>query len=397
MPSFAVYKNCPCQRALWRLLLLSAALVLCALANVPCARADEGSVVVDLFKAHKDVRSLELRGPCRIAALQAYGNEKFKVVAQQGQLSVFEPSSAGVNKSQPVIRRATLVACGLGGRGLAIRLADGTLRHYRGSVHLSVDKQNRIKAQNQVTFRDYVYSVVGSESLSHFSLEALKAQSVLTQTRMARYKIGDRLNDTTEGEAYSGCDYERPLVKKAVDLTWGRRLSFQARPIEIFYHAACAGATSSAELFGGEVGVLPYYRSVKCSYCRSSPFWKPLSMVLPEKVYFRSLPSGVPAIDSLDQAGRPLRLHFPNGKIDSGYAFWLTIGQRFGWDKMPGTRFKIGRGVDGRISLESTGAGHGVGLCQWGSAEMARQGKSYEQILRYYFPDCEVLPKEKKR
>ena len=44
----------------------------------------------------------------------------------------------------------------------------------------------------------------------------------------------------------------------------------------------------------------------------------------------------------------------------------------------------------GAVHFEGLGWGHGVGLCQWGMQEMAREGSKYEQILKYYFPQSEL-------
>jgi stage II sporulation protein D len=65
------------------------------------------------------------------------------------------------------------------------------------------------------------------------------------------------------------------------------------------------------------------------------------------------------------------------------------MGQKLGWDKVPGTRYAISCSPD-FVTLTSTGAGHGVGLCQWGACGLARLGKSYLEILRYYFPGTDV-------
>jgi stage II sporulation protein D len=42
------------------------------------------------------------------------------------------------------------------------------------------------------------------------------------------------------------------------------------------------------------------------------------------------------------------------------------------------------------IFIAGKGFGHGVGLCQYGSREMARQGKTTEQILSYYYPNSRL-------
>ena len=41
--------------------------------------------------------------------------------------------------------------------------------------------------------------------------------------------------------------------------------------------------------------------------------------------------------------------------------------------------------------LEGRGWGHGVGMCQWGAAELARRGLSAREILAYYYPGAELV------
>jgi len=43
-----------------------------------------------------------------------------------------------------------------------------------------------------------------------------------------------------------------------------------------------------------------------------------------------------------------------------------------------------------RIQFTGRGAGHGVGLCQWGAKELAERGYSAETILHYYYPGTEI-------
>ena len=37
------------------------------------------------------------------------------------------------------------------------------------------------------------------------------------------------------------------------------------------------------------------------------------------------------------------------------------------------------------------GYGHGVGLSQYGAKVMAEDGKTWQEILEWYFPGCEVI------
>ena len=97
---------------------------------------------------------------------------------------------------------------------------------------------------------------------------------------------------------------------------------------------------------------------------------------------------------SKDSAGRPLAVRVErsgaSAKVVNGYAYWLELGQKLGWDKVPGSRYSVRELPSGDMLLVSTGAGHGVGMCQWGANEMARQGKTYKQILEFYFPDTSI-------
>src|SRR5437870_5181651 len=43
-----------------------------------------------------------------------------------------------------------------------------------------------------------------------------------------------------------------------------------------------------------------------------------------------------------------------------------------------------------RLQFTGRGAGHGVGLCQWGAKELAERGYPAETILRYYYPGTEL-------
>ncbi|HEX4925879.1 MAG TPA: hypothetical protein VFV50_17435, partial [Bdellovibrionales bacterium] len=63
--------------------------------------------------------------------------------------------------------------------------------------------------------------------------------------------------------------------------------------------------------------------------------------------------------------------------------------QHLGFDWIKSTMF--GMSQRGSVyHLKGQGYGHGVGLCQWGSRELAKQGKSYAAILRNYYPRAKL-------
>ena len=42
------------------------------------------------------------------------------------------------------------------------------------------------------------------------------------------------------------------------------------------------------------------------------------------------------------------------------------------------------------VVMTGSGFGHGIGMCQWGAIGMAGRGRSFEQILKHYYPGIRV-------
>jgi len=362
------------------------------IATQPEVRAEK-EVTVDLFAARGPLQFLVLRGPFTIASkFAAPPSQRFVLQCKEGQLSLHAFSSGAVNgrKSMPIGQRAVIATSAR--HGICIELPDGSTRHYRGSL-LVVPKGNAaFCVKNKVGYDAYIESVIGSESLPGTPVEALKAQSVLVQTLMLRYHQGDVLQDTTQTQAYSGADYERPEARRAYAATRAQKLMCQGSPVNIYFHSACSGRTSSSRLFAGREPTMTCDTSVPCQFCKDSPFWKEKVARIPKKLYLKEFPNGTPVIESRDSADRPLEVQYASGQKQSGYSYWLRIGQKLGWDKVPGTRFAV-RDRGAVIELRSTGAGHGIGLCQWGARGMAEAGRNYREILSYYFPGSTLADK----
>lgn len=390
----------PCWRSIAPVVMLAPL----ALMLVPSpAHAGTEKVLVTLFAARGSIKSLTLEAPFRIerANVEQSSGEKFLLTCCGGVLHVSRKQGAvsgqsalqrrqhGAKIGMPVGRRAVIQA--LAGRPLTVQLEDGTVRRYRGTLIVSGSGEE-LTVKNSVGLRDYAISVIGSESLPKMPEEALKAQSVLVQTLLLRYKPGDSLMDTTQTQAYSGADYERPEARRAFDATCGVKLLCDGSPVQVFFHSTCAGGTSSSAIFCNKKPSRRCDKGVACAFCKDSPFWHPTTSLIPAARFAKVSPAGIPVIAQRDEAGRPLILKYPDGKQGTAYQFWLKTGQALGWDKVPGTRFSIAiKKAD--VELTSTGAGHGAGLCQWGAVGMATAGRSYKEILSHYFPGSELVSK----
>jgi stage II sporulation protein D len=69
--------------------------------------------------------------------------------------------------------------------------------------------------------------------------------------------------------------------------------------------------------------------------------------------------------------------------------FISDAGRLLGWNVVKSNLFVIQKSSHGWV-LEGQGLGHGVGLCQYGAAELARQDFSYEKILEFYYPGARL-------
>jgi stage II sporulation protein D len=374
----------------WRLLIGLAALWLGCGTFADAAPQD---VTVRLFEAHSPVRTVMLEGPVEVflPERRILSRQRFQIQPFQGKVQMM----SGTAKRKILFSAANILFRGTSLRPVRLQVASLRSRTYEGLVSVQSDGRGGLRLSNRISAQRYVETVVGSETWAGWPNEALKAQAVLTQSRLSRSGLQATIGDSTQSEVYLGVAYIRPEVHKAVSEVWGQILTWQKRPILPYYHASCAGGTSDSR-FLDQKSVQPWLRSVSCHYCQGAPFSRPTRTSVP-KLQWNTYLKGDPRVLKHDAQGRPLSVQLGNGQVLSGYQFWLLLGQRFGWDKVPGSRFSWRTGKDGTVTLTSTGAGHGVGLCQWGSVALARAGKSYRQILAYYFPGTQLTGAEMNR
>ncbi|HHW13430.1 MAG TPA: stage II sporulation protein D, partial [Firmicutes bacterium] len=83
------------------------------------------------------------------------------------------------------------------------------------------------------------------------------------------------------------------------------------------------------------------------------------------------------AILATTSSGR-VREAMVGGKRFSGLELREKLGLR-------STRFTWRWTGDG-VEFHTVGNGHGVGLCQYGANGLAKLGRSYKEILAYYYP-----------
>jgi stage II sporulation protein D len=261
----------------------------------------------------------------------------------------------------------------------------------------------------RVPLEKYIAGVVAAEMPVTFELEALKAQAIAARTYIVRRMVNrDRsgmpvkdawVTDTVAHQAYLteqqlkknwGKAYQPNMtrINQAVTESQGLVITYDNKPINATYFSTSNGYTENSEDYWGVYE--PYLRSVPSPWdSKISPiFAKTVQMTL--KQFMSKL--------GLTQSTIPVSLStFP--KIQ------LTQGQRVSKINIAGKLF-TGKEIRERLALSSSaftwersgdtveiktlGSGHGVGMSQWGANGMAREGKSAEEILLYYYKGIEI-------
>jgi stage II sporulation protein D len=264
------------------------------------------------------------------------------------------------------------------------------------------------KAIETVPLEDYVRGVVAAEMPADFELEAMKAQAMAARTYMVR-RILDQdfsnvpvkdawVTDTIAHQAYvseaelqgrlevdtpeAAAQWEK--LNRAVQETKDLILTYDDRPINATFFSTSNGYTENSEDYWGDSE--PYLRSVP------SPWDEKLSPRFRETVSFSYKDVlqklGVSAISTATggskamkivsrTAGHRIKTISIGGKTFSGKEVRERLGLNssdFSW---------VWQGSEIRIT--TTGYGHGVGMSQWGADGMAKEGKTAEQIVKYFY------------
>jgi len=277
---------------------------------------------------------------------------------------------------------------------------------YRGLLEVRTGPAGLVVV-NHLNLEDYLRGVVPNELAPRAfpQIEALKAQAVAARS-YALAHLGDYSSKgydvcaTAACQVYRGSASEHPLTDRAVAETRGTVATWRGRPIHAFYTSTCGGHTEEGTAVF-EDGA-PYLRGVAC----------PTERVLVDEARpggrweVRLRPADVARlVGRYGSVGDVLDL-VPVQVGVSGRVVELRVVGSEGQLDLRGQRVRLGlrlreslfvvrreTGKDGEVErfvITGKGWGHGVGLCQVGASGMAREGSSYEQILKHYYTGVSV-------
>jgi stage II sporulation protein D len=245
----------------------------------------------------------------------------------------------------------------------------------------------------------YVLGVVSSELPKVWPLEGLKVQAVAARTyavwqKYRRLELPYHMESTVLDQVYHGAEREHPDARTSVEQTWGQVLTHGRRPINAYFHSACGGHTESAEEGWGNA--LAYLPGSKCGYCKAARLYEwraEISGGEMDKAFAQVLGEKLDEVRVLSttRTGRVKQLELrganKNARITGG-----DLRRLVGYSKIWSTYLTRLERSGGGFLFEGRGAGHGVGMCQWGARGMAEAGIDAKTILSAYYPGARLSP-----
>lgn len=271
-------------------------------------------------------------------------------------------------------------------------------RIFRGDLQLLRDGRASFEVINKIELEDYVKGILYHEVSHYWPQEALKSQAVISRTyavyEAQRNKAKDYdLTSDIYSQVYGGKTSERYRTNAAVDETRGQIVVYRGRPIPTYYHATCAGMTEDASVLWNID--IPPLKGVECNFCKDSPHFNwhyvlPLEELESELKDSGHAFTGITDIKVVSRniSGRAVQVKLSAGEKAVSISA-KDLRNIIGPNRIKSTKFSVEiKGSD--AVFEGSGWGHGVGLCQWGAYFMAKQGKNYGEILKYYYPGTEI-------
>lgn len=257
----------------------------------------------------------------------------------------------------------------------------------------------------QVPWEEYFIGVLAKEMPETYEEEALKAQAIVIRTNL--YKTLDENGDNLLKESYlCGKDLEKrwgadqydshyKKLKKAMDDTKGQVLYYNDTYALVPFHQSSNGKTRSGqEVLGTEE--YPYLTVREC----------PDDKAADEEMHvytfdYKEIQAACQAfLVAVDKENAEKTYNFSDFEIQeydsAGYVSKMRIGETI----CTGDQFRDALSLassafslqdkDGAMRITTTGRGHGLGMSQWTANEMAKEGKSCEEILQNFFEGTKI-------
>ncbi len=259
-------------------------------------------------------------------------------------------------------------------------------------VNLLLTKTNKTVTLDMA---DYLTGVVSAEISPLYSEEAIKAQAIAAHTyALYQTKQGVTLTDDyTKHQAYIspeeakekwGDKYEiySKKITSCVNEVKDKIITYDGEVILPAFFALCSGKTENVkDIWGGN---LPYLVSVTSQGDKLAPDLITEAEISREDFEkFAGFTLNETPVFSLDctESGAVKTLTIDSKSFDGS-----DVQKAF---SLKSNNFTL-KYSENKFLFTVTGNGHGVGMSQYGADFMARQGATYEEILKHYYTGVEI-------
>jgi len=263
---------------------------------------------------------------------------------------------------------------------------------------------------DSLELEDYLKGV--AEVPDGWPAEAQKAQMVAARTFAVKKRLAPRADifdiyDDTRDQVYYGYDYEvaRPNLAAAADATRGIIIKYNGEPISAYYFSDSGGYTENVENVWGKgnpAQAIPYLKAVSDPYAKPIVWTATLTQDYLQTRFDDALgvSAGTDPIMSIVATEQ-----FVSGRVKT-VVFTLQSGKVvalpfYSFDYLTNNNdvksMKFSVQPTGDLTrpdfvFTGSGWGHGVGMAQWGAKNMALQGKTFSEILTYYYTGVTIGP-----
>lgn len=284
-------------------------------------------------------------------------------------------------------------------------LINGKSIHVNGDNSPFYVKVQAGERKKKVLWEEYLAGVVAKEIQPDYHMEMLKVQTILTRTNLYR-KVEEEKDVVFSGEYMTQREMETlwgkekgkqiyKNLKRAVAETEGKSILYQEKLASASFHQLSNGKTRNGnEVLGEEK--YPYLKIKDCPKDIENK-WQLQTLELTYKEAKEYCQPFLTAVDK-KEADKPFtKEDFEIKQTDSaGYVTKVRVGKQI----YAGEEFRKALGLPsscfsfqdskGKLKITTKGVGHGIGLSQHTANEMAKEGKTYEEILQYFFEGTEI-------
>ena len=221
--------------------------------------------------------------------------------------------------------------------------------------------------------KEHCIGLLAKEVSADYEEEMLKVQALLVRTTIYK-EIEELGEDILQQEGFGDIsDIEGSWYKKLEsiwDETEGEVIMYQDKLALVPYHQVSNGKTRiGSEVLGSED--YPYLQMKEC----------PKDVEASNQMESKFINVKGAKVDAYDSAGYALNVTVGEEKIN-GESFRTTYG-------LASSCFEL-QTFENNTRVVTKGVGHGLGLSQYTANEMAKEGKTYKEILQFFFEGTEI-------